>query len=150
MKQHFYQLPKQNRMHAEQEAWKPECLLFRIWLKARKETLSLYCYQILHWKNACVLSGLKSTDSDAAQMHIQVDKRQSIHAPAQIVTYLKLEFQWLHVLRWHTWKLQRVRSEENIPNWELYWGHLNSKCWFRLLLDVGQNLRKHPVIVLYY
>lgn len=86
--------------------------------------------------------GVKSTDSDAVQMHIQVDKRQSIHAPAQRITYRKLAFQWLHVLRWHTWTLQRVRSGENIPNWELYWGHLSSKCWFRLVHDFGQNFRK--------
>lgn len=73
-------------------------------------------------------------------MHIQVDKRQSIHAPAQRITYLNLEFQWLHVLRWHRWKLQRLRSGENIPNWELYWGHF--KCWFRLVHDFGENFRK--------
>lgn len=146
MKQHFYQLPKQNFMHSEQEAWKTECL-FWIWLQATKEILKFYT-AITCWtsKTSLCSLGVKSTDSAAVQMHIQVDKRQSIHAPAQRITYLKLEFQWIHVLRWHTWKLQKVRSGENIPNWELYWGHLSLKCWFRLVHDFGQNFRKQLVI----
>lgn len=147
MKQHSYQLPKQKLVHTEWEAWKTECLFWISDLKLEKKLSNFVLLSnVALVRHLHVLSGLKSTDSDAAQMHIQVDKRQSIHAPAQIITYLKLEFQWLHVLRWHTWKLQRVRSEENIPNWELYWGHLNSKFWFRLF-DFGQNFRKQLVIL---
>lgn len=125
--------------------WMP---LLNLWLKATKEVLSDFTLlsRVALVKTPLCSLGVKSTDSDAVQMHIQVDKRQSIHAPAQRITYLKLEFQWLHVLRWHTWKLQRVRSEENIPNWELYWGHLSLKCWFRLVHDFGQNFRKQLVI----
>lgn len=147
MKQNFYQLPKQNFMHREQEAWKTECLFWIYDLKPQKKfsqiyTAITYCTS----KTPLCSLGVKSTDSDAVQMHTQVDKRQSIHAPAQRITYLKLEFQWLHVLRWHTWKLQKVRSGENIPNWELYRGHLSLKCWFRLVHDFGQNFRKQLVI----
>lgn len=151
MKQHFCQLPKQNFMHSGPGSMKNRTSLLNVWPQATKETLSkltlLSCaITCCTSKTPLCSSGAKGTDSDAVQMHIQVDKRQSIHAPAQRITYLKLEFQWLHVLRWHTWKLQRVRSGENIPNWELYWGHLRLKSWFRLVHDFGQNFRKQPVI----
>lgn len=140
---HFYKFPKQDFMHSEQEAWKPNASSEFMTESHKRNSHEIYITITCCTSKMPLCSlGVKSTDSDAVQMHIQVDKRQSIHAPAQRITYRKLEFQWLHVLRWHTWKLQRVRSGENIPNWELYWGHLSLKCWFRLVHDFGQNFRK--------